>query len=215
MEYAQEARPRRPQLGVRYGLEGFEPSRRTAGTWKPASGLARHGAMDAVAPRSAATLWEPTASPWFYPRLVAVMWLVIGVVMAFASTSIGYVLLVGHELRRSVAAAFVVGLVETAASLSLGMAFWGRITRTVLILSIAFGAFLVLTGLLAPPLGFVIALAAGVIVLMSLVMLRDYASQEGIAVQTDAEYPDLEFVDVRELAGRESETLEEEAAHST
>jgi hypothetical protein len=190
MHYAGEIRPSRPKLGVRYGLEGYEPARRSA-AWRPASGLARHVAAGAIAPRSAATLWEPTAAPWFYPRLLALLWLVVGVTMAFASTSIGFVLLVGHELRRSVAAAFVVGLLETAASFSLGLAFWSRITRLVLIASISFGAFLVLTGLLEPPLGFAIALAAGVIVLMSLVLLRDYAASQPIA----AVYPDQEYLD--------------------
>jgi hypothetical protein len=187
MDYAQDVRPQRPQLGVRYGLEGYEPARRT-GTIRPASGLARAGTI-AIAPRSAATLWEPTATPWFYPRLLALLWLGIGVAMAFASTSVGFVLLVGHELRRSVAAAFIVGLLETAASLSLALAFWSRITRLVLVLSTAFGAFLVLTGLLEPPLGFVIAVAAGVIALMSLVLLREYAaSQPETAVYRELEY---------------------------
>jgi hypothetical protein len=188
MDYAQDVRPR-PQLGVRYGLEGYEPAPR-AGTFRPASGLARAGTI-AIAPRSAATLWEPTATPWFYPRVLALLWLGVGFAMALASTSVGFVLLVGHELRRSVAAAFIVGLLETAASLSLALAFWSRITRLVLVLSTAFGAFLVLTGLLEPPLGFVIAIAAGVIALMSLVLLREYAaSQAAMAV-----YPELEYTD--------------------
>jgi hypothetical protein len=189
MDYAQDVRPQRPQLGVRYGLQGYEPARR-AGTLRPASGLARAGTI-AIAPRSAATLWEPTATPWFYPRVLALLWLGVGFAMAFASTSVGFVLLVGHELRRSVAAAFIVGLLETAASVSLALAFWSRITRLVLVLSTAFGAFLVLTGLLEPPLGFVIAIAAGVIALMSLVLLREYAaSQAAMAV-----YPELEYMD--------------------
>ena len=202
MDYAQDVRPQRPQLGVRYGLEGYEPTRR-AGTIRPASGLARAGTI-AIAPRSAATLWEPTATPWFYPRVLALLWLAIGFAMAFASTSIGFVLLVGHELRRSVAAAFIVGLLETAASFSLALAFWGRITRLVLVLSTAFGAFLVLTGLLEPPLGFVTAVAAGVIALMSLVLLREYAAH-GIAPQDELTYPDPEFVGVEEGGEEEQE----------
>jgi hypothetical protein len=202
MDYAQDVRPQPPQLGVRYGLEGYEPARR-AGTSRPARGLARGGTI-AIAQLSAATLWEPTATPWFYPRVLALLWLGIGVAMAFASTSVGFVLLVGHELRRSVAAVFIVGLLETAASLSLAMAFWSRVTRLVLVLSTAFGAFLVLTGLLEPPLGFVIAVAAGVIALMSLVLLREYASQ-GIALEDERTYPDPEFV------GVEAEEEQEEA----
>jgi len=205
MDYVEDIAPSKPKLGVRYGLEGYEPARRTAAaTWRPASGLARHVALGAIAPRSAATLWEPTASPWFYPRLLAILWLAIGVTMAFAATSVGFVLLVGHELRRSVAAAFVVGLLETAASLSLGLAFWSRITRLVLIASISFGAFLVLTGLLEPPLGFVIALAAGVIVLMSLVLLREYAATQAVPVV----YPDAESVEGFEDKGLDAEDEE-------
>jgi hypothetical protein len=199
MDYAQDVRPQRPQLGVRYGLEGYEPARR--GALRPASGLARAGTI-AIAPRSAATLWEPTATPWFYPRVLALLWLGIGFAMAFASTSVGFVLLVGHELRRSVAAAFIVGLLETAASLSLAMAFWSRVTRLVLVLSTAFGVFLVLTGLLEPPLGFVIAVAAGVIALMSLVLLREYAAEtvapEDEITTDEITYPEPEFVGVEE-----------------
>jgi hypothetical protein len=209
MDYVEDIAPSRPKLGVRYGLEGYEPARRAAAaTWRPASGLARHVAVGAIAPRSAATLWEPTASPWFYPRLLAILWLAIGVAMAFASTSVGFVLLVGHELRRSVAAAFVVGLLETAASLSLGLAFWSRITRLVLIASISFGVFLVLTGLLEPPLGFVIALAAGVIVLMSLVLLREYAANQAVPVV----YPDPEYVEGFEDEGVDAADDEESGA---
>jgi hypothetical protein len=205
MDYAQDARPQRPQLGVRYGLEGYEPARR-AGSLRPASGLARAGTI-AIAPRSAATIWEPTATPWFYPRVLALLWLGVGFAMAFASTSVGFVLLVGHELRRSVAAAFIVGLLETAGSLSLALAFWSRVTRLVLVLSTAFGAFLVLTGLLEPPLGFVIAVAAGVIALMSLVLLREYAaSQTATAV-----YPELEYVEELGMQPGTEEDDEEDA----
>jgi hypothetical protein len=198
MDYVQDVRPQRPQLGVRYGLEGYEPARRSGVAARPASGLARAGTI-AIAPRSAATLWEPTATPWFYPRVLAILWLAIGVVMAFASTSVGFVFLVGHELRRSVAAAFIVSLLETAASLSLALAFWSRVTRLVLVFSAAFGLFLVLTGLLEPPMGFVTAVVAGVIALMSLVLLREYAaSQVGTMADLRLEYVDDALGDAEE-----------------
>jgi hypothetical protein len=198
MDYVQDVRPQRPQLGVRYGLEGYEPDRRSGVAARPASGLARAGTI-AIAPRSAATLWEPTATPWFYPRVLAILWLAIGVVMAFASTSVGFVFLVGHELRRSVAAAFIVSLLETAASLSLALAFWSRVTRLVLVFSAAFGLFLVLTGLLEPPMGFVTAVVAGVIALMSLVLLREYAaSQVGTMADLQLEYVDDALGDAEE-----------------
>lgn len=198
MDYVQDVRPQRPQLGVRYGLEGYEPARRSGVAARPASGLARAGTI-AIAPRSAATLWEPTATPWFYPRVLAILWLAIGVVMAFASTSVGFVFLVGHELRRSVAAAFIVSLLETAASLSLALAFWSRVTRLVLVFSAAFGLFLVLTGLLEPPMGFVTAVVAGVIALMSLVLLREYAaSQVGTMADLQLEYVDDALGDAEE-----------------
>ena len=176
MELTQGARVTRPQLGVRYGPEGMEPHRRPHPK-SPRSGLAR-SSDDLVRPRSAATIWEPKATPFVYSRVAAVLWIGTGVLMAFASTSVGAVLLIGHELRRSVAAAFILGLVETAASLSLGLALWSGPTRLVLAASVLFGAFMVATGLLASSWGFFLALVAGSAAVVSLFLLREHIQRD-------------------------------------
>ena len=178
MELTTGARATRPQLGVRYGPEGLDSHRRApAHPHSPRSGLARTEDT-LVRPRSAATIWEPKAAPFVYSRVAAVLWIGTGVLMAFASTSVGAVLLIGHELRRSVAAAFVLGLLETAASLSIGFALWSGPTRLVLAASVLFGAFMVATGLLMSSWGFFLALVAGSAAVVSLFLLREHVQRD-------------------------------------
>jgi hypothetical protein len=105
---------------------------------------------------------------------------------------VGAVLLIGHELRRSVAAAFVLGLVETAASLSLGLAMWSGPTRIVLAASVAFGAFMVATGLLTSSWGLFLALVAGCAAMISLYLLREHVQRDSEAAGSIDAWDEIE-----------------------